>query len=154
MRTAPTFVYFIHEESGEPIAFKIGKTSLHPGERKEQLQTGNPRKLVIYRWIETSDHSSVEEFIHHELREKHIRGEWFHATRDDIDVVAAIAMSMYPGVSSQDYPQWGEDDIVAQQVRRAADGKYRGGTSPRTARRKKKEYFRATTQPTGFSDDG
>lgn len=152
MQDICAFVYFIHEESAEPTSFKVGKTSLHPGDRREQLQTGNPRKLIIYRWIETPSHSAVEEFIHKELVAKHIRGEWFHATRDDIDVVTAIALSMFQGTASSDYPQWTEEDLIAQQKRRVAGGKYRGASSPRTARRKKKEYW-DSKPPVGFSDD-
>lgn len=147
------FVYFIHEEGEAPPAFKIGKTSTHPAERCSQLQTGNPRRLVIYRWIEVKSHDIVEESIHRELSAFHIRGEWFTINREVVDTLCAMVESMYDDAkTSTAYPKWTEEDIIKVQEQRIADGKYRGEYSPRTARRKKKEYW-AKIQPIGFSDD-
>lgn len=153
------FVYFIHEEisaGNEPKVFKIGKTSQHPGDRCEQLQTGNPRKLVIYRWIETADeaHSKIEEQLHIENSGTHIRGEWFYISRDAVDIACAMILSVYLGTSvSSDYPTWTEEDILTVQEKRVVIGKYRGGKSPRTARKKKKEFWDAKAQPMRFSDE-
>jgi Meiotically up-regulated gene 113 len=153
------FVYFIHEECEDPKVFKIGKTSLHPADRCEQLQTGNPRKLIIYRWIEIpvecdKTHSEIEEALHKEHVAAHIRGEWFYVTRDMIDISCALLLSTCKDAKvSADYPQWTEADLIAVQEERVANGKYRGDTSPRTARKKKKEFWAKKNQLTGFSDD-
>jgi Meiotically up-regulated gene 113 len=153
------FVYFIQEEGDDPKVFKIGKTSQHPADRREQLQTGNPRKLIIYRWIETPTdntimHSTIEEGLHKEHAEAHIRGEWFYITRDVVDMACAMILSVYVETKvSADYPNWTEEDLIAVQQQRIIVGKYRGGASPRTARKKKKEYWAAKAQPMGFSDD-
>lgn len=147
------FVYFIHEDGNDNV-FKIGKTSIHPADRCIQLQTGNPRRLVIYRWIETPDYSAIEENLHTQYAQVHIRGEWFHIDRTEVDTACAMIVSMYITAKvSDDYPKWTEDDIIAVQEQRVVDGVYRGGRSPRTARKKNKEYWAAKNQPTGFSDD-
>jgi hypothetical protein len=147
------FVYFIHEENNFTI-FKIGKTALHPADRCEQLQTGNPRKLIIYRWIEVPDHSTLEESLHAQFKHAHIRGEWFHVDRDEIDIACAQVLSLdTAAIVSADYPTWTEEDLISVQERRVAAGVYKGGKSPRTARRKKKEFWAAKNQPSGFSDD-
>ena len=147
------FVYFIHEEGNDSV-FKIGKTALHPADRCEQLQTGNPRKLIIYRWIETHNHSAIEESLHSQFREVHIRGEWFNVDRGEVDFACAQVLSLHDIAKvSADYPRWTEENLIAVQERRVTDGAYKGGRSPRTARRKKKEYWAARNQPAGFSDD-
>ena len=148
------FVYFIHEETNDPPSvFKVGKTSIHPADRCSQLQTGNPRRLIIYRWIEVDSHSEVEESIHAEIAQLHIRGEWFKITTEFADTLCALAASLHPeAVISGPYPKWTEEDIIAVQNKRIIEGKYRGDYSPRTARKKKKEYW-AKVQPIGFSDD-
>ena len=147
------FVYFIHEEGNAPALFKIGKTSIHPAERCSQLQTGNPRKLIIYRWIELESYDTVEESIHRELEKLHIRGEWFNVSTEVVDTLCAMVASLHKdAIVSDIYPRWTEEDIIKVQERRIANGKYKGDYSPRTARRKKKEYW-ARVQPIGFSDD-
>jgi hypothetical protein len=88
------FVYFIHEE-GHIEVFKIGKTEKHPADRCEQLQTGNPRKLIIYRWIEVVDHTAIEGYLHGKYRDVRVRGEWFYITKDQIDVECAIIMGAH-----------------------------------------------------------
>lgn len=78
------FVYFIHEE-GCFNCFKIGKTENNPEERLSQLQTGNPRKLIIYRFILTDNHSLMESFLHNKYKEFRIQNEWFNITQSVID---------------------------------------------------------------------
>lgn len=95
------FVYFIHEESvGDITCFKIGKTAMHPADRMCALQTGNPRRLVIYRWIELENHSEVEEYLHAKYAKNHIRGEWFNVTKDMIDIECCIISSLGGVVST------------------------------------------------------
>lgn len=164
------FVYFIHED-GNIDCFKIGKTSMHPADRCAQLQTGNPRKLVIYRWIELENHSQVEEYLHAKYAPVHVRGEWFHVSKDIIDVECAVISSLDGRVGggdnvlnqnvvnqhnvlnqhnvnnvnnvivSNDYPTWTEEDILRVQNEKVAMGTYRGKHSPREAMRRKKKYW-------------
>lgn len=93
------FVYFIHEE-GHTEVFKIGKTEKHPADRCEQLQTGNPRKLVIYRWLEVADHTAIEGYLHGKYRDVRVRGEWFYITKDQIDIECAIIMGAHAECAS------------------------------------------------------
>lgn len=170
------FVYFIHED-GFIDCFKIGKTSMYPADRCVQLQTGNPRKLVIYRWIELENHSRVEEYLHAKYASVHIRGEWFHVSKDTIDVECGLISSLDGKVHdcedntqktnivsvSSEYPKWTDEDIIKVQNEKVALGTYRGKHSPRESMRRKKKYWDANgckiwnrddiNHPTGFSDD-
>lgn len=70
------FVYLIGEESDDRYV-KIGESQDHPIYRLRELQTGNPRKLVLLGFIQCSDRIATE----HNLHMKHIKlnhlQEWF-----------------------------------------------------------------------------
>jgi len=158
------FVYFIHEEENLKV-FKIGKTETHPAHRCDQLQTGNPRKLLIYRWIEIADHGAIEAYLHGKYRTVRIRGEWFCITRDQIDFECAVIMSSYAecfasGIEflggnkvaaekdievdvkvSPAYPSWTDEDKIRVQEERKRRGKYRGKRDPRDAINARNAYL-------------
>lgn len=97
------FVYFIHERDNLDV-FKIGKTENHPADRLDQLQTGNPRTLLVYRWLMVDNCSKTEEALHRKFKAQRIRGEWFKITADDIDLACATILSQEPGATCAD--QW------------------------------------------------
>jgi T5orf172 domain len=54
-------------------AVKIGNCRGHPATRMADLQTGNPRPLILLAWTTTL----TERQAHTKLRSEHFRGEWF-----------------------------------------------------------------------------
>lgn len=77
-------VYFISEE-GDPDHFKIGLTTQTIEKRIAQLQTGNRRKLVLYRSIPCADPHAFERHLHAAYKKLKIRGEWYKITSAEID---------------------------------------------------------------------
>jgi len=135
------FVYFIHED-GDLSMFKIGKTGCHPADRLEQLQTGNPRKLRIYRWLEVSNHSIVEDYLHARFKDVHIRGEWFYATSETIDEECAVIIDSNKGAKvSGRWEPYNDKDRLAVKVKRKEAGKYRGKSSPEDAAKRRDQYM-------------
>lgn len=66
------WLYFIQEEGGGPI--KVGFAN-DVQMRLKQLQTGNPRQLVLL--VAMPGHSELEACIHRCWERYRIRGEWF-----------------------------------------------------------------------------
>ena len=83
------YVYFIHE-IGNLSCFKIG-SSLHPEKRIKALNTGNKRKLLIYKTIECKavERNTLERNIHIEFANSRINNgggtEWFNIDKNTID---------------------------------------------------------------------
>lgn len=135
------FVYFIHEDNDLSM-FKIGKTECHPADRMEQLQTGNPRKLRIYRWIEVTNHGRVEEYLHTRFQDVHIRGEWFYTTAELIDEECEIIMTTdTTAKASKKWELYNDQDRLEVKLQRKAKGKYKGKKSPEEAAKQKSDYF-------------
>lgn len=83
------YIYVIHEED-DPTRCKVGRAR-HPQWRREELQAGNRRRLVLaYVWrIQGSNNTGVfERAIHDRLAPHHVSGEWFRQTPDRIAHVA------------------------------------------------------------------
>ncbi len=77
-------VYFIFQQ-GDDKRCKIGK-SVNPSNRKDQLQTGNPDELYVYKTL--VGYSSLESTLHKKFKEKRIRNtEWFYLTKEEVDMV-------------------------------------------------------------------
>jgi hypothetical protein len=165
------FVYFIHEDNHTDV-FKIGKTELHVSDRLAQLQTGNPRKLIVYRWIEVEDHSATEEYLHAKHVESHIRGEWYKISREVVDDECGIICSLggitkkYNGgdklgadpkevITSEMYPTWTPEDRVKVQEERVRTGRYRGKKAPQQAEVAREARIQKWVSDTyvGFSDE-
>lgn len=152
------FVYFIHED-GNQNCFKVGKTENHPADRMEQLQTGNPRKLRIYRWIKIGDHSTAEEYLHTVFNEFRIRSEWFRINTDVIDEQCAIiASNDDAAVVSGQWEPYTDEDRVAVKRERKNEGKYRGKTDPTIANDRKNMFLERRnlnilTNKYGFIDE-
>jgi hypothetical protein len=80
----PTFIYFV--QSGENGPIKIGFSN-RPDRRLPELQTGNPRELVL-RHVIPGD-TSVERQLHTRFEPARIRGEWFG--REYLPVIVTFA---------------------------------------------------------------
>ena len=88
-------VYFIYEQN-EPCLFKVGQ-SIRPWERMRNLQTGNSRKLVIYKTIECATKKQaeiIEDSIHIRHAANRVRGEWFTISKNDVDAICAEVHSL------------------------------------------------------------
>ena len=75
-------VYFISDGDST----KIGQAK-NVFERLSQLQTGNPRRLIIIA-VYASCKSNINEdeaMFHEWYKDKHIRGEWFYLTDSDFN---------------------------------------------------------------------
>ena len=79
-----SFLYFIHEK-GDLTQFKIGFTT-NLEQRLRELQTGNPRDLVIYKTIINSS-KKKEKQMQDYFASYHIKGEWYRITCEMIDAV-------------------------------------------------------------------
>jgi len=135
------FVYFIHEKDNLNC-FKIGKTDNHPADRMVQLQTGNPRKLYIYRWIKIDNCSLMEEFLHLIFQEQHIHGEWFNVTADMIDEQCeTIAFNNNKAIISSKWEPYTDEDRLNIKEQRKLVGKYRGKIDPKTALERKNKFM-------------
>jgi hypothetical protein len=71
------FVYFVYEE-GNQCYFNIGYTTQEAVEDQlKTLQTGNRRKLIIYKRIASNNAYRLKQDIHHIFRNERERGDWF-----------------------------------------------------------------------------
>lgn len=82
--TSPTFIYFI--QSGDDGPIKIGFSN-RPDRRAPELQTGNPRELLL-RHVVPGDRA-MEKQLHRRFEPALIRGEWFG--REYLPVIRAFA---------------------------------------------------------------
>lgn len=73
-------VYFIWDGN----AMKIGLTRQGAEKRIKNLQTGNSSDLEIYRTIQTPNPNQLEKFLHDVFQDKHVRGEWYDVTKEEI----------------------------------------------------------------------
>ncbi len=87
-------VYIIGEAETEPalrLTYKIGVSS-DPEMRCRTLQTGNPRKLCVFKlWEVGPDFQAkwIEAAVHEALKERLIRREWFQVTLDEATSVVS-----------------------------------------------------------------
>ena len=76
------FVYVI--ENSDNGAIKIGVAN-DPEKRLAQLQTGSVSELcLVYQSYICSNAFNIESQVHQHFRDKHIRGEWYAVSKDDV----------------------------------------------------------------------
>ena len=82
------FVYLMGESNNSEL-YKIGATKKkNIDERKNELQTGNPKELKILRIIKCTDEYAayeLETFLHSMLHSVNSIGEWFHLSMKEGD---------------------------------------------------------------------
>jgi Cdc6-like AAA superfamily ATPase len=69
--------------------FKIGESN-KPHKRVKNLQTGNPRRLFIYKIIECATKErakAMEDMIHERYSHRRNRGEWFTLSKKEVDEI-------------------------------------------------------------------
>ena len=76
------FVYFINEGNNYDY-FKIGCT-YNLEDRLKSLQTGNRRKLKIYKSIKVTNIFEKEKELHNKFKSKKILNEWYKIDINDI----------------------------------------------------------------------
>lgn len=79
---AGSMVYVVHCDG----LYKIGVSS-NVSERVRSLQTASPHLVTLIGTIEGD--RSIEALWHYQFREKHVRGEWFRLTPEDVRYVLA-----------------------------------------------------------------
>jgi len=125
----PVRTYFI-ATSGAPY-FKVG-IALEPEKRLGEIQVGCPLLCVLVASV-PGDH---EDYLHHELRAHHVRGEWFkftHAARKRLDEIAFLA-GLSDAIDAACFPVLTRPPSFMDRPKRKA--KYRldlSGTSPARA---------------------
>jgi len=61
--------------------YKFGKTSKSMKNRASSMQTGNPFEIKIL-WVKrTNDANKYERMLHQQLKDNHVRGEWYAIPR-------------------------------------------------------------------------
>jgi len=90
-------VYFIYEKTQSPTSvYKVGQ-SKKPYQRMRNLQTGNMRKLAIYRIIECATKKqaeTVEATIHERYANQRVHGEWFQISQEEVDRICEEIMAL------------------------------------------------------------
>jgi hypothetical protein len=79
-------IYFINEENTDN--YKIGYTR-NIKCRVGQLQTGNHRKLIIYKTILSLNSNRLESYLHHYFNDNKLKNEWFQLKTTQIDSIAS-----------------------------------------------------------------
>jgi len=74
-------IYFFIEDTNEKV--KIGRAR-DIERRRRNLQTGNPRKLLLLGWIRTDDDVRAEQEIHRHFHIRRANGEWFDLEPCDV----------------------------------------------------------------------
>lgn len=67
---------------GDTDLYKIGHTIHEPKHRRTELQSGCPYPLTLIAVYEGD--TSTEDEVHSNFSEKHVRGEWYSLTHDDL----------------------------------------------------------------------
>src|SRR4030095_4733009 len=80
----PGIVYLIQAQGDPPI--KIGR-GVNAIARLKQLQTGNPRKLVLLREIAHPEHDKLEKQLHARYNAFNVEGEWFALPPDVLEAL-------------------------------------------------------------------
>jgi hypothetical protein len=75
------FVYFVRVR--DSLDVKIGY-SKDPVKRLQQLQTGCPTELDLEQVFFTTTAFASEQYLHQELNDHHVRGEWFKLTQEQV----------------------------------------------------------------------
>jgi hypothetical protein len=89
------FVYFIQKKNQD--IFKIGMTYSDPEKRLKQLQISTPDELLLVQTIYCNHPRILENQLHIQFKEKHIRGEWFNLSEATIqDFVNSYPDNIHP----------------------------------------------------------
>jgi hypothetical protein len=90
---------------GHEDEFKFGQTT-NLEQRRKTLQTGCPKPLALFDYIETDDYKDGEKFILRRLAHKRLTGEFCAVTADE----AREAMEACRTYLKNELPRWREED--------------------------------------------
>lgn len=90
-RKVAGYVYII--QHGDTDHYKIGHTINRPMARLRELQAGTPIELKMYEVFYVADAMRGEVDVHHLLRKKRVRGEWFKLNQWELDQVMLLLES-------------------------------------------------------------
>ena len=90
---------------GHEDEFKFGQTT-NLEQRRKTLQTGCPKPLALFDYLETDDYKDGEKFILRRLAHKRLTGEFFAVTADE----AREAMEACRTYLKNELPLWREED--------------------------------------------
>ena len=80
----PGYVYAIKNPVW-PRYVKVGRTIQHPDKRLKDYQVGDPfRAYYLLHSVWVPDQYGAEEYMHQLLAPRHISGEWFTVTDDEV----------------------------------------------------------------------
>ena len=105
-----TVVYLVQDERQR---VKIGWTALVGG-RLSGIQVGNADRLTLLATIPTEHPLQLERRIHSEWMHKHVRGEWFALTENDIQKI----VNKYENTKLSGHISWREAVAVRPVCRR------------------------------------
>jgi hypothetical protein len=83
------YVYFIQSGYDKKPPIKIG-VAVNIERRLNALQTANPEKLSLIASIECKNRAeafNIESYLHNELKNRKIRGEWFTTCMRRVDKI-------------------------------------------------------------------
>ena len=99
-----SFIYVAHLVGFN--LYKIGVTQRDCSGRIKQLNHCSPFEVVLVSSTPTHDGYNVEFLLHRELKEKHVRGEWFRLTDADLRKlqfrIAHVTSLLEPGLKLKD----------------------------------------------------
>ena len=75
--------------------YKIGITKKEVPERINQLQTGNPFKILSHNWLESRAMEMVEKYLHNLYSSNRIRREWFRFNPGELSSVFTVKLLKY-----------------------------------------------------------
>ena len=75
------YVYLIGEEENQN-QYKIGCTKKDPEKRLDELQTGNPNKLILKAYFETDKPFKLEAMLHNRYKYNNSFNEWYYIEDD------------------------------------------------------------------------
>lgn len=81
------YVYLLLEVNDEgKERHKIGFSKNHPSLRKNQLQTGNSKKISVLTFYESKNYKKIENLLHakYDFQRTDTLNEWFHLTDEQI----------------------------------------------------------------------
>jgi Meiotically up-regulated gene 113 len=104
-RTVTLMGYVYAFRHGHEDEFKFGQT-INLDQRRKALQTGCPKPLALFDWIETDDYKNGEKFILRRLAHKRLIGEFRAVTADE----AREAMDACRAYLENELPRWREED--------------------------------------------
>lgn len=79
--------------------YKIGITTCNPLTRLGGIQTGCPFKVEIEWAIQVSGIKGEEKGLHECYSDKHVRGEWYNLTGEDIECIKLSYLAVYETVA-------------------------------------------------------